>query len=175
MPSKNPAIAHQHNSGKLHAVSIESFAAQYRLKTQVSGDGTNIIAGRVGVIYEFDADTLGVLIIPNPPRKRYWGCLRASLIVAGMTLVQDGDGEGSAVFDPDNPIQAKLAIRAAGIRRRRQLTPEQREKRIAFLPPRSGMAHNGPGTRRTPGSVERASRLRSKTRSAVSAYAGNSV
>ncbi len=113
---------------------IHRFADRYRLKTRVCvEDGTTIVPGSVGHIYEYDNHLLGVMVMPDPPRKRYWGCVRAALLEAGFTLVLDGDGEGAAVFDPENEQQARLAIRVAGIKRRRRLSPEQRKQRVAFL------------------------------------------
>ena len=58
---------------------------------------------------------------------------RATLLESGLTIVQDGEGEGAAVFDPADVSQSKAAIRAAGVKRKRQLTPSQREQRSAFL------------------------------------------
>jgi hypothetical protein len=54
--------------------------------------------------------------MPVPPLKRYWGCARTALPKAGLTLVRDGDGDGAALFDRENPNQARMAIRVAGIR-----------------------------------------------------------
>ena len=45
-----------------------------------------------------------------------------------MTIVQDGDGEGAATFDPQNRAQARLAIEKAGIRHRKKLSPEAKAK-----------------------------------------------
>lgn len=111
----------------------QQFADGHRSKTLIDDDGTKIIPGRFGQIYEYSNDLLGVLVMPDPPRRRYWGCVRTTLLEAGFNLVQDGDGEGAATFDPNHPIQAKAAIRAAGIKRKRRLSPAQREQRIGFL------------------------------------------
>jgi hypothetical protein len=118
------------------AEAIQLFADNFRLNTRVtSDDGTKIIRGKFGHIYEYNDGLLGVLVMPKPPRRRYWGCTRTTLQEAGLVVVQDGDGEGAATFDPSDPNQAKAAIRVAGVKRRRQLSPEQRERRIAFLRP----------------------------------------
>lgn len=118
----------------LRTGAIQRFADKHRLKTRVGvDDGCKIIPGKYGHIYEYDDYLLGVMVMRDPPRKRYWGCLRLALLKAGFALLQDGDGEGAAVFDPQNPKQAKAAIRAAGIKRKRQMSPAQREQRIAFL------------------------------------------
>jgi len=141
---------------------LGSFALQYRLKTKLSKDGTKIIQGKFGHIYKHSNGVLGVLVMLDPPRKRYWGCARKTLLTAGFTLVQDGDGEGAAVFDPENPNQARLAIRVAGIKRKRRLPPAQREQRIAYLRTRSGKAHSATGARRKPRKVGKVKPRRAK-------------
>lgn len=113
---------------------IQSFAAQHRLKTRVSEeDGTKIIPGKFGQIYDYGDGRLGVLVMPDPPRPHYWGFVRAKLLAAGFVVVLDGDGEGAATFDPANPQQATTAIRVAGIKRKRVISQEQRDRQIARL------------------------------------------
>ena len=53
---------------------------------------------------------------------------RKACEAVGMEVVQDGDTEFAAVFRPDQPRQAALAIRVAGCKRRRILSAEQRKK-----------------------------------------------
>ena len=135
-PSDCPAATRSHPTQSPSLEAIQKFAEDHRLKTRVnSDDGTRIIPGKLGHIYEYSADALGVVVTPSPPRRRYWGCVRTTLLEAGFTLVQDGDGEGAATFDPNHPIQAKAAIRAAGVNRKRQLSPDQRDQRTAFIRP----------------------------------------
>lgn len=108
---------------------VQSFADRHRLKTRVSTeDGARIIPGKVGHVFEWDDGVFGVLIMPKPPRKQYWGFARRELLAAGFEIQQDGDGEGSATFDPSNPQQAKAAIRAAKVLRTRAFSPEHLEK-----------------------------------------------
>ena len=92
---------------------IQEFADNHRLKTRIDDDLTKIIPGKIGHIFEYDV-LLGVMVMPNPPRRNYWGYVRASLIEAGFQVVQDSDSEGAATFDPTNPKQIKLAVRVAG-------------------------------------------------------------
>ena len=125
---------------------VQSFADSYRLKARISvDDGFKSISGKYGQIYEYADAVLGVMVIPDPPRKRYWGCVRTALLKAGLTLVQDGDGEGAATFDPNNPRQARAAIRAASVKRKRELSPEQREQQIARLRASAGRALSAAG------------------------------
>ncbi|HEY4932682.1 MAG TPA: hypothetical protein VII23_14030 [Terriglobales bacterium] len=123
-------------------IDIQRFADNHRLKTRFDDDLTKIIPGKLGNLFEYDGELLGVMVMPNPPRRNYWGYVRASLIEAGFQVVQDGDGEGSATFNPANAKQVRLAVSAAGIKRRRILSPENREKALRALE----------GTRRTAGS-----------------------
>ena len=106
---------------------IEKFADLNRLKTRVDEDGTTIIPGKIGHIYEYDGETLGVMIMPNPPRKQYWGVSRTVFLANKFTILQNGDGEGAAQFDPNNRVQVKLAIKAAKIKRKRLMSPAQAE------------------------------------------------
>jgi hypothetical protein len=120
---------------------IECFAAQYRLKTRVSDeDGTKIIPGRFGQLYEYGDGRLAVMVMPDPPRQNYWGFTRAKLLAAGFVVVQNGDGEGAATFHPANPQRAKIAIRAAGVKGKRVISPEQRDRQIARLRASAGRA-----------------------------------
>ena len=108
-------------------MNIQEIADFNRLKTRVDEDGAKIIPGKLGHIYEYDEDTLGVMVMPDPPRKQYWGHTKRTLAEAGFVIRQDGDGEGVGLFDPQNPGQLKLALRAARIRRRRIPSEKQME------------------------------------------------
>ena len=114
-------------------IDIESFAYTYRLKVRLSSHGKRIIPGKHGHIYEYSSDLMGVLVMPKPPRSRYWGHARTALREAGMTVVQDGDGEGAAIFDPTDPAACAAAIKAAGIKRKRKVSPERRQELITPL------------------------------------------
>jgi hypothetical protein len=48
-----------------------------------------------------------------------------------MTIMQNGDQEGAAVFEPSDPQQAKAAIDAIQARKVRRLSPELRAKLVA--------------------------------------------
>jgi hypothetical protein len=114
-------------------IEIQKFATRNRLHTRIDEDLTKIILGKVGHIYEYDDNHLGVIIMPNPPRKQYWGFTKRTLIALGCEVVQDGDGEGAATFDPSNSEQVKAAIKAAGIKRIRYLSPEEKQRRTRLL------------------------------------------
>ena len=126
---------------------IQQFATKHRLKTRIDDDLTKIIPGKgFSHIYEYDDDLLGVMVMPKPPRRQYWGYTKSLLVRNGFTVVQDGDGEGAATFDPNHPYQAKLAIKAAEIKRRRILSPEDRERRAEHARTLSRRAPSVPET-----------------------------
>lgn len=111
---------------------IRNFANRYRLKwnPEKPDPATEIIVGRAGQIYDHGDGLLAVLFLSANgawmPRK--WGNTRRACIATGMTLLQNGDSEGSLSFDPHSPEQAKLAIKVAGIKTRRRLSDGQRER-----------------------------------------------
>jgi hypothetical protein len=82
---------------------IKAFANRYRLKTRVDEDNTTIIPGGMGHIYDFGEGRFGVMVIPGAARRHKWGFVRASLLRQGFVVIQDGDGEGAAIFDPRSP------------------------------------------------------------------------
>jgi len=116
---------------------IEEFGRKYRGRVRRDrGDDTLTITGKRGDIYEYSASELGVMFIPNvksprPPKTRMWNKFKLEAVAAGMVLRQDGDAEGALSFDPSNETQCLLAIRIAGVRRKRQLSPEQIAKLVA--------------------------------------------
>ena len=110
---------------------IEDFAARYRLKVRRAEDGDHIITGKLGHIYQHDSETLGLMFMPGKPRL--WPRARRRLEAVGFVIWQDGDHEGSVLFDPSNRTQARLALKVVGAKRKRSLTPEQRAAKTAIL------------------------------------------
>jgi hypothetical protein len=119
---------------------VQEFADRYRLRTRIEADGTKIIPGKFGHLYLYDKHLFGVMVMPSVPRRQYWGHVRSALRTAGFTLTQDGDGEGCATFDPADDDQSIAAIKAAGIRCKRQLSPEQIKRQISWLRASAGRA-----------------------------------
>lgn len=120
--------------------SVTAFASRHRLKWRVDEDGTKILPGKLGHICEFDHHSLAVVVVPATLRKNYWGITRKKLAALGFTILQDGDCEGAAVFDPENPAQSNAAIRAAGISRKRRVSPQQLNRQIMWLRAAAGRA-----------------------------------
>ena len=110
---------------------LEDFANKYRLKARRAEDGEPVILGKFGNIYEHDASTLGLFFVPNRPRC--WSHARRKLEAADFTIWQNGDDEGSALFDPTNTVQARLALKVVGAKRKRTLTAEQCAAKTAIL------------------------------------------
>jgi len=119
---------------------VQHFAQTNRRKTKIDADGTLIIPGKLGHIYQYDHHRLGVVVIPRIPRMKYWGLTRRRLLALWFTIVQDGDAEGAAVFGPANAEQVRAAIKAAGITRKRQLSPAQVNRQLAWLRASAGRA-----------------------------------
>jgi hypothetical protein len=105
------------------------FAEQHSFLVKRSpDDDTDNIVGKYGEIYEYDDETLGVRVIPEPPRRGLWVRSREKFEALGMTITQNGDQEGAAMFDPSDPRQSKAAIKAIQAKKRWKLLPERRAR-----------------------------------------------
>lgn len=62
-----------------------------------------------------------------------------------MALLQDGDEEGTLLFDPADRAQVRVAIKAVGAKRKRVLSPAQREA-LAKARARSPLMRSGPSS-----------------------------
>ena len=118
-------------------LNIYQFANKYRARVCRDECSDPILSGKHGDIFEgYDNGLLGVSFITptkNPPRTGYWRKRKATAISAGMVLRQEGDAEGVFAFDPTNRAQASLALKLAGVKRRRELSPDRRAAAIARL------------------------------------------
>lgn len=116
---------------------ITLFAETYRVRIKKDSCGELIIPGSLrpadmperleyaSHLYEYgDRSRFGVLLTFQS--KKGWTNAKRELLTAGFTVVQDGDTEGTALFDPHNERQARLALRLARVRERRTLSDEQR-------------------------------------------------
>jgi hypothetical protein len=109
---------------------ITEFATRQRLKG-ILDDGERVIKGKSGQIYEHSEGELGVIYITSAtkaPRIRRWRQMSSACLAAGMTLQQMGDAEGCLSFNPTNPEHVQLAIKLAGVKRKRQVSPEHLAK-----------------------------------------------
>ena len=119
---------------------VQRFAQTNRLKTKIDADGTPIIPGKLGHIYQYDENRLGVMVMPANSRVRYWSATRRRLANLGFSIVQNGDCEGAAVFSPSDHEQTRAAIRTAGIKRKRQLSSAQINRQLGWLRASAGRA-----------------------------------
>lgn len=113
---------------------IHSFSEQNRLRTSRETDGTTVICGQGGChIYQYSDSELGLMILSDgeDTRARRWNRNRKKCLAAGMILRQNAEDEGALSFNPGDRQQARLAIKVAGVRRKRQLSPEHRAKLLA--------------------------------------------
>jgi len=109
------------------------FCAKYRLTALRVEDGDEAVTGKTGQISLYGAagTTYEVWYCPDLEGDatdeafgnycRTWGRLKASFRDLGMEISQDATGEGAALFDPEDPLQAKAAIRAADLRRKKRV------------------------------------------------------
>lgn len=103
-------------------MNIKKFAQKNRLNIRKDECGELIIPGRRGQLFDY-GDGLAGVIVSSTPKK--WGNARRAFEAEGFVIRQNGDFEGSATFDPSNRDQIKLAIRYAGVKRRRVMSEKQ--------------------------------------------------
>ena len=110
---------------------LRRFADNYRVK--ITNTGAELVApGKFGEIADNYGDgllRLRLLAVPrgsgrHDPALRI-RCRRAE--AAGMTLHQRGGAESIWLFDPANESHCRLAIELVRPRRKRKVSPEQRE------------------------------------------------
>lgn len=103
---------------------LPRFAHAHRLKLRRDpGDATEIIAGKLGQIYEHSETHFGVMLMLGSVRA--WSYARKRLIAAGSEIIQNGDCEGSARFSKADRLAAKQAVREAKIRAKRRPSATQ--------------------------------------------------
>lgn len=112
-------------------MTIYEFASRYRLHVKRSPeDGTLVILGRKGRshLFEYDEESLGVMVMPNTRTAHWWNAARAAFLSAEMQITQDADGEGVATFDPENTDQVRMALKYADVKRRRSVSEAERRR-----------------------------------------------
>lgn len=109
---------------------IERFAETHRLRIRKDKCGDPVILGKKGhQIFDNGDGRLGVLFVFSSPKR--WNNRRKLMTLAGFQPRQDAHTEGTALFNPGDQAQSKLAIKLTGVRTR--LTPEQAKARSARL------------------------------------------
>src|SRR5437899_11885884 len=100
--------------------------------------------GKAGQLYEHSDEEFALMyILPatKPARPRVWNRMRDLCAAAGMVLRQKGEAEGAIRFNPENGEQIQLAIKLAGVKRKRQMSEKQ--KAVATAAIRLAFARNG--------------------------------
>lgn len=119
---------------------IREFATEHRLKITLDECGDPIIAGKQGEIYDQAEGVLAVLFMSPSKADRWgrwcpkvWGNYRRAAEALGMTVLLNGDSEGSLRFDPGDREQVKMALKIAKVRARKQVTEVRRAALAATL------------------------------------------
>lgn len=114
-------------------INFEAFANTHRLKTRRDSCGEPlVIVGRPPRprpedcchIYHHDETRLGLVLLYD--RALLWNNAKKRLLAAGFELAQNGDTEGVLLFDPENAVHVRLALKAAGIHPRQQMSEKGR-------------------------------------------------
>jgi hypothetical protein len=103
---------------------IRRFAEKHGLRVKRDDCGEFFTPCKRGMIYEHGSGWFGAMVIGRSARARAWTSVRRRLLAAGFTLHQDGDSEGSLLFNVGNEAQCREAIRVMGARRRRRYAPD---------------------------------------------------
>lgn len=121
---------------------IKAFASTYKVRTKQDGCGDPIIPGKQFAtdmpdrleyrshVFDYqDGQHFALCLMFAPSghsgKSAKWTYAKQKLIAAGFAVRQDGEAEGIALFDPTDKVQARLAVRLAGIKTRRPLSPEK--------------------------------------------------
>jgi len=123
---------------------IKEFGEKYRVKTRRDNCGEDIVTGSripkdmpkqveyaCHVYNHADGKRLGLLLLLKT--KQQWTHAKKRLVAAGFTIKQNGETEGTALFNPEDAGQVRLAFKLARIRVRRELSPERRQALAAQL------------------------------------------
>lgn len=113
-------------------MTIEDIAKKYKLRTKKDDCGDVVIPGRLGHLYMYDDDVVGAMFIPEKLLKG-WNARRDDLVYAGAKVVQNGDFEGAVAFPAQSADVIKLAVKLLRLYRKRNVSPEAKEKRLVGL------------------------------------------
>jgi hypothetical protein len=112
-------------------MTFDEFAKQNRLQIQSDReDATAIIRGRKGQsrLFEYGEGLIGVAVMPNARTAHCWNAARGAFAKSGMEIRQDGDQEGTATFDPEYREQVRVALKYAGVKRKRKVSEQERRR-----------------------------------------------
>lgn len=111
---------------------LADFARTHRVRApRRTSDGSLALLGRRGQIYVYDATHFALMLTHEGALTRSsrmkWTHARKRALAAGFTLLQDGDDEGTFLFDPTDAPKSRLALALAAVKRRRRISPAQAE------------------------------------------------
>jgi hypothetical protein len=118
---------------KWNQTAIQDFAQTNGLRTKRDECGEIIVPAKHGQIYFWGTGRMGIMILSNS--VGLWRGRRKKALAGGMENLQNGDTEGTLLFDPVNRDQVRLAIRLVGAKKRR--VPS--EKQLAHLRTLNGL------------------------------------
>ncbi len=116
---------------------IKEFSEKHRVRTRRDSCGEEIITGtrvpkdmpkRVEYachVYDHgDGQRFGLLLLLKT--KQAWTLAKKQLVDAGFTIKQNAETEGTALFNPEDAAQVRLAFKLARIRAKRVMSEAQR-------------------------------------------------
>ncbi len=101
------------------------FAEKYRLHVRRNPCDDSFIPGRFGSISEYGGDFLVLTFLADGDDKSRDNILRSRIrraLAAGLQPSQIGDFEAVLLFDGNDKVQIRAAMKLAGIKRRRRQT-----------------------------------------------------
>jgi hypothetical protein len=102
-------------------MNIDAFAALHHLKTRKAGQ-EQIIPGRLGQVFDYGAGMFGIFLEDSsggPSRARTLLSRRKAAQKVGFRLIQEAECESVLLFNPADGVQAKIAVRLVGARKKR--------------------------------------------------------
>ncbi len=124
-PVSDPRVLRQQEGRHERSISARSRASTDS-RSRLSDDRSEFVRGHCGEMYEYGSVYFAVMLLDLTARE--WGYRKRTGKRHGMTVMQNGDREGTMTFDPTDRGQADLAIKFAGVRRKKRITPEYRKR-----------------------------------------------
>jgi hypothetical protein len=113
---------------------IEEFAVENHLVTKRDSCGEPLIvpgnprrSEDISHLYLHDETTIGLVLLYDTPTL--WNNAKKRLTGLGFTVHQDGETEGTLLFDPQNPVQVQAAIKTAGLKKHYRISEAGRAAR----------------------------------------------
>lgn len=109
-----------------HGKKMKAFAKTRQLTTKRDEDNTITVPGPIGHIWKYGTKRLAITFLDLTTRQ--WATIRRACVKTGMELQQEGDYEGTLLFDPKNTKQVRAALKVTGLKKKRKMSPEQLER-----------------------------------------------